>query len=102
MAQAAARVIRRSHATRRWPAGWLVGEYGGRASRRAGEACGQAGQGPNRELAPHRGARVALVDKAAFPRDKACGDLIGPRGVQVLDDLGIASPGTTRVGDMVV
>ncbi|MDQ6613335.1 MAG: FAD-dependent monooxygenase, partial [Actinomycetota bacterium] len=48
------------------------------------------------------GARVALVDKAAFPRDKACGDLIGPRGVQVLDDLGIASPGTTRVGDMVV
>jgi len=48
------------------------------------------------------GARVALVDKAAFPRDKACGDLVGPRGVQVLDDLGVALPGTTRVGDMVV
>ncbi|MGH9231125.1 MAG: FAD-dependent oxidoreductase [Acidimicrobiales bacterium] len=30
------------------------------------------------------GARVALVDKAAFPRDKACGDLVGPRGVRVL------------------
>jgi geranylgeranyl reductase family protein len=35
------------------------------------------------------GARVALADKAAFPRDKACGDLIGPRGVQVLADLGL-------------
>jgi menaquinone-9 beta-reductase len=35
------------------------------------------------------GARVALADKAAFPRDKACGDLVGPRGVQVLTDLGI-------------
>ena len=33
------------------------------------------------------GARVALADKAAFPRDKACGDLVGPRGVQVLADL---------------
>jgi geranylgeranyl reductase family protein len=38
------------------------------------------------------GARVALADKAAFPRDKACGDLIGPRGVQVLADLGVAVP----------
>ena len=39
------------------------------------------------------GARVALVDKARFPRDKACGDLVGPRGVQLLDDLGIRVPG---------
>jgi geranylgeranyl reductase family protein len=45
------------------------------------------------------GARVALVDKATFPRDKACGDLIGPRGMQVLDDLGVDVSGT-RVGDM--
>jgi menaquinone-9 beta-reductase len=35
------------------------------------------------------GARVALVDKAEFPREKACGDLVGPRGVQVLSDLGV-------------
>ena len=28
------------------------------------------------------GARVALVDKASLGRDKACGDLIGPRGVR--------------------
>lgn len=35
------------------------------------------------------GARVALVDKSTFARDKACGDLVGPRGVQVLEDLGL-------------
>ena len=38
------------------------------------------------------GARVALLDKARFPRDKACGDFIGPRGLQVLADLGIPEP----------
>ncbi len=48
------------------------------------------------------GARVALVDKSTFPRDKACGDLVGPRGVQVLDDLGIAVAGSLPVGEMVV
>jgi menaquinone-9 beta-reductase len=49
------------------------------------------------------GATVALVDKAGFPRDKACGDLVGPRGVQVLDELGIdVTPDATVVGDMVV
>ena len=25
------------------------------------------------------GVDVALVDKSAFPRDKACGDVVGPR-----------------------
>ncbi len=48
------------------------------------------------------GARVALVDKARFPRDKACGDLIGPRGLQVLADLGLPEPPGIDVGDMVV
>ena len=48
------------------------------------------------------GARVALVDKTRFPRDKACGDLVGPRGVQVLDDLGVRLTGAERVGDMLV
>ncbi|HEY2301180.1 MAG TPA: FAD-dependent monooxygenase, partial [Acidimicrobiales bacterium] len=47
------------------------------------------------------GVRVALIDKAAFPRDKACGDLIGPRGVQILEDLGVELP-DERVGDMQV
>src|ERR1700704_4314603 len=48
------------------------------------------------------GARVALVDKVAFPRDKACGDLIGPRGVQLLHELKVDVPATTRVSDMIV
>lgn len=48
------------------------------------------------------GARVALVDKARFPRDKACGDFVGPRGLQVLDDLGVPEPPGHDVGDMVV
>src|SRR5664279_2263316 len=48
------------------------------------------------------GARVALVDKAAFPRDKACGDLVGPRGVQLLRDLSLDDPDATRVSDMMV
>ena len=48
------------------------------------------------------GARVALVDKASFPRDKACGDMIGPRGVQLLADLGPPVPAGPRVGDMLV
>jgi geranylgeranyl reductase family protein len=48
------------------------------------------------------GARVALVDRAGFPRDKACGDLIGPRGVQTLQELGIDVPGAPRLSDMAV
>jgi menaquinone-9 beta-reductase len=48
------------------------------------------------------GARVALLDKAEFPRDKACGDLIGPRGVQLLADLGLPMPTGPRVGPMLV
>jgi geranylgeranyl reductase family protein len=48
------------------------------------------------------GARVALLDKARFPRDKACGDFIGPRGLQLLADLGVAEPPGLDVGDMVV
>jgi menaquinone-9 beta-reductase len=48
------------------------------------------------------GARVGLVDKAGLGRDKACGDLIGPRGVRVLDDLGLAVPGAPTAGDMIV
>jgi geranylgeranyl reductase family protein len=48
------------------------------------------------------GVEVALVDKARFPRDKACGDFIGPRGLQVLADLGVPEPAGLDVGDMVV
>jgi geranylgeranyl reductase family protein len=48
------------------------------------------------------GARVALVDKAGLGRDKACGDLIGPRGVRVLDDLCLNVDGARTAGDMIV
>jgi geranylgeranyl reductase family protein len=34
------------------------------------------------------GARVLLLDRAAFPRDKACGDGIGPHAVAELRSLG--------------
>ncbi len=65
-----------------------------------------AGSGPAGSIAAlvlaRGGARVALVDKTAFPRDKACGDLVGPRGVRLLAELGIEVAGAGRVGDMVV
>jgi geranylgeranyl reductase family protein len=65
-----------------------------------------AGAGPGGSVAAfelaRNGARVALVDKARFPRDKACGDLVGPRGVGLLGDLGIAPEGTVSLGDMAV
>jgi geranylgeranyl reductase family protein len=48
------------------------------------------------------GARVALVDRRTFPRDKACGDLVGPRGVRLLAELGVVTPEARRVGDLVV
>lgn len=48
------------------------------------------------------GARVALVDKATVGRDKACGDLIGPRGVRLLDELGVSLPDSPTAGDMIV
>ncbi|HVB01762.1 MAG TPA: geranylgeranyl reductase family protein [Acidimicrobiales bacterium] len=48
------------------------------------------------------GARVALLDKAVFPRDKACGDLVGPRGLQLLSDAQLSPPEGLSVGDMLV
>jgi flavin-dependent dehydrogenase len=45
---------------------------------------------------------VALIDKATFPRDQACGDVVGPRGLQLLADLGLAAPTGRDVGDMLV
>jgi menaquinone-9 beta-reductase len=48
------------------------------------------------------GVRVALVDKAAFPRDKACGDIVGPRGLQILTELGLPAPIGRDVGEIAV
>lgn len=65
-----------------------------------------AGAGPAGSVAAlvlaRGGARVALVDKSAFPRDKACGDLIGPRGVALLADLGIELVGGSRQADILL
>jgi menaquinone-9 beta-reductase len=36
------------------------------------------------------GARVILLDKAAFPRDKPCGDGLTPRAVSFLQKMGLA------------
>lgn len=66
------------------------------------------GAGPGGSVAAlvlaRAGARVALIDKSRFPRDKACGDLVGPRGVKVLQDLGIrdkvTGADTPSLGDM--
>lgn len=33
---------------------------------------------------------VLLLDHAAFPRDKACGDAVGPHAVRMMADLGVA------------
>jgi geranylgeranyl reductase family protein len=68
------------------------------------------GAGPGGSVAAARlargGARVALVDKASFPRDKACGDLVGPRGVRVLremhPDLELKMGEVPTPGDMLV
>jgi len=46
------------------------------------------------------GLRVALVDKAQFPRDKACGDLVGPRALVELGHLGLWRIGGREVGEM--
>jgi geranylgeranyl reductase family protein len=45
-------------------------------------------------------ARVALVDAASFPRDKACGDGIAPQALHVLEALGVpdAARGFEPVG----
>jgi 2-polyprenyl-6-methoxyphenol hydroxylase-like FAD-dependent oxidoreductase len=40
-------------------------------------------------LLARSGRRVALLDRATFPRDKACGEGLLPSGVRVLEGLGI-------------
>src|SRR4051812_16862929 len=53
-------------------------------------------------LAARPAARVALLDRAAFPRDKACGDGVAPQVFDVLARLGVRGllddwPGVTRL-----
>jgi flavin-dependent dehydrogenase len=51
-----------------------------------------AGSTAARELA-RRGLRVALVDKARFPRPKACGEGLLPHGVAALREMGLEASG---------
>jgi len=38
------------------------------------------------------GARVRLIDRARFPRDKLCGDTLNPGSLSILDRLGVSTP----------
>ena len=48
------------------------------------------------------GARVALVDKTVFARHEACGDLVGPRALALLSELGLVPPIGHQVGERIV
>ena len=54
-----------------------------------------AGAGPAGSAAAailaRAGHRVLLVDRAAFPRDKACSEYLSPEAVRVLDHLGVVA-----------
>ncbi len=60
------------------------------------------GSGPAGSIAALTAARGApacsLWISARFPRDKACGDLIGPSGVQLLASLDVKVPGARASG----
>lgn len=55
-------------------------------------------------LAARRGLRVALIDRQTFPRDKTCGDGIGPTAVRALRgiDVGDIFDGCTPVRDVTI
>src|SRR4029453_2746201 len=50
------------------------------------------------------GARVTLLDRAAFPRDKLCGDTINPGALAILRPLGLGgvTAGGLAVDGMIV
>ena len=43
-------------------------------------------------LLARAGARVRIVDRAMFPRDKLCGDTVNPGTISILRRLGLAAP----------
>lgn len=52
-------------------------------------------------LLARSGHEVVLVDRAQFPRDKACGDVIGPLALAALDQIGVdLSAYQHRIGSM--
>ncbi|HEY9227672.1 MAG TPA: NAD(P)/FAD-dependent oxidoreductase [Gemmatimonadaceae bacterium] len=47
------------------------------------------------------GFRVVLIDQGHFPRDKVCGDFVGPGSLAELDRFGLASHPTFRDGNKI-
>lgn len=60
------------------------------------------GAGPGGASAAYHAARqgwhVLLADRAEFPRDKVCGDVISPRGVKVLAEMGFTQHELRQAG----
>jgi geranylgeranyl reductase family protein len=67
-----------------------------------------AGAGPAGAVAAtvlaRAGARVLVLDRASFPRDKLCGDTVNPGALAVLERLGLerATSGALRLDGMIV
>jgi menaquinone-9 beta-reductase len=61
---------------------------------------GPAGAAAAARLAA-RGFRIILVDRATFPRDKVCGDFVGPAALAELTDLGVAETGGFRASNKI-
>jgi geranylgeranyl reductase family protein len=64
---------------------------------------GPAGAAAAARLAA-RGFRTVLIDRASFPRDKVCGDFVGPTALAELADLGLAQTpafrATSKMADL--
>jgi geranylgeranyl reductase family protein len=64
---------------------------------------GPAGAAAAARLAA-QGFRTVLVDRASFPRDKVCGDFVGPAALAELADLGVAQAqafrATSKMADL--
>ncbi len=43
-------------------------------------------------LLADRGLKVVLLDRAAFPRDKACAEYVSPEALRILERLGVLGP----------
>lgn len=68
-------------------------------------SCVVVGAGPAGSIAARQlalaGWRVTLVDRSTFPRDKACGDVVGPQALATLAAVGLTpEPGWARIGDL--
>jgi geranylgeranyl reductase family protein len=61
---------------------------------------GPAGAAAAAHLA-EAGLDVVVLDRAAFPRDKACGDFVGPTALVELDHLGLATGPEVRAANKI-